>query len=377
MIKSKSWITLITLLALAACQARAYAHKIGAFDVNLSGSTRESFDDNITFTKENKKEDFITSARVGIEAVYEGKTRGLKLSGSILQNAFLDHTGYNSLAQDFTADFINELSKYDRIFLSDTYSRAQEPRSFEDAFGSTSGRYRIQKNEFSLGYSRDINSQYGLTARYSNAVNTYSRQDMADSYLNSLGLQFGYRESSEFSLSGAYDFTYRHFDPGSHAMTNSLGALARAYLTSRLYLDTSAGISFLNSYDKNSYVKPYLGMAVTDEFDENTKGTISFTKRYDTNAYSQDLFGYWRISCALTRKLTQRLDAECSFFFGDGEYRSLDIRDKLSGINLGLNYDFKDNIRGGLTYSYSRVDSTLSTREYAKNVVSAGLTVKF
>ena len=160
-------------------------------------------------------------------------------------------------------------------------------------------------------------------------------------------------------------------------MTNSLGALARAYLTSRFYLDANAGISLLSSYDKNKYLKPFLGIAVTDEFDENTKGTVSFIKRYDTNAYSQDLFGYWRISCALTRKLTRRLDTKCSLFFGDGEYRSSDVRDKLSGIDLGLNYDFKDNVRGGLTYGYSRTDSTLSSREYAKNVVSASLTVKF
>lgn len=377
MIKSKFWIILIILLALAIFQACAYAHKIGDFDVNFSGSARESFDDNITFTKENRKQDFITSTRLGVEAVYEGKNRGLKLSGNILQNTFLGHTGYNSLAEDFTADFINELSKYDRIFLSDTYSRAEEPRSFEDAFGSTAGRYRIQKNEFSLGYSRDISSQYGLTARYSNAVNTYSRQDMADSYLNSLGLQFGYRESSEFSISGTYDFTYRHFDPGSHALTNSLGALARAYMTTQFYLDAFTGVSFFNSYDKKRYVKPYLGIAATDEFDKNTRGTISFTKRYDANAYSQDLFGYWRVTCALSRKLTQRLDAEGSFFFGDGEYKSSDVRDKLSGINLGLNYDFKDNLRGGLSYGYSRVDSNLSSREYAKNLVSAGLTLKF
>jgi len=377
MIKSRPWINLTIILALTACQTRAYAHKIGAFDVNLSASARESFDDNITFTKENKKEDFITSVRVGIEAAYEGKTRGLKFSGSILQNTFQEHAGYNSLAQDFKAEFINELSKYDRVFLSDAYSRAEEPRSFEDAFGSTAGRYSIQKNEFSLGYAREISSQYGLTARYSNAVNTYSMQDMADSYLNSLGLQFGYRESSELSISGTYDFSYRFFDPGSHAVTNSLGALARAYLTTRLYLDALGGVSFLSSYDKNSYVKPFLGIAATDEFDENTRGTVSFTKRYDANAYSQDLFGYWRASCSLTRKLTRRAEAEFSFFFGDGEYKSSDIRDKLSGINLGLNYDFKDNARGGLSYGYSRVDSTLSSREYAKNLVSASLTVKF
>lgn len=370
-------VLLLTFLAFTAYPARGYAHKIGAFDVSLSGALRESFDDNITFTKEDKKQDFITTARVGLEAVYEGKNRSLQLSGNILQNTFLDHINFNSLAQDFALDFVNELSKRDRLMLSDTFSRAEEPRSFEDALGSTSGRYRIQKNKFSLGYAREISSQYGLQASYTNALNSYSRQDLADSYLNSLGFQLGYRQSSTLSFSGTYDFTYRYFDPGSHALTNALGALARANLTSQLYLDANAGISFLTSYDKSRHIKPYLGIAVTDEFDQNTRVTLSLTKRYDTNSYSQDLFGYWQASCGLTRKLTRRLEADWSFFFGNGEYKSLGIEDKLTGTNLGLSYDFKDNVRGGLTYSYSRVDSTLSTREYAKNVVSAGLTVKF
>lgn len=370
-------VLLLTFLALIAYSPRGYAYKIGAFDVRLSAGLRELLDDNITFTKDNKKQDYITSAKVGMEAEYQGKTRSLQLSGNILQNTFLDHVNFNSLAQDFMVNFINELSKRDRLSLSDTFSRSEEPRSFEDAFGSTAGRYRIQKNEFSLGYAREINSQYGLQARYTNAVTSYSRKDLADSYFNSLGLQLGYRESSMLSFFGTYDFTYRYFDPGSHALTHSLGALARANLTSQLSLDLNAGMSFLTSYDKSSHLKPYLGAAITNEFDQNTRGTLSFTKRYDTNSYSQDLFGYWQTSCGLTRKLTRRLEADWSFFFGSGEYKSSGIQDKLSGTHLGLNYDLKDTIRGEVTYAYSRVNSTLSAQEYAKNVVSIGLNVKF
>lgn len=377
MMKSKLWITLITLLALAVCPARGYAYKMGVFDVRLSGAARESFDDNVTFAKDNKKRDYITSAKVGMEAEYEGKARSLRLSGNILQNTFLDHVNFNSLAQDFMADFINELSKRDRLLLSDAFSRSEEPRSFEDTFGSTSGRYRIQKNKFSFGYEREINSQYGFQARYTNAVDTYSRPDLADSYLNSLSFQLGYRQSSTFSFFGTYDFTYRYFDPGSRALTNALGALAHASLTPQLSLDANAGMAFLTSYDKNNYIKPWLGMSLTDEFDKNTRATISFIKRYDTNSYSQDLFGYRQTSCGLTRKVTRRLEAECSLFLGNGEYKSSGIRDRLSGVNLELRYDIKDSIRAEITYGYSSLNSNLSTREYAKNVVSLGLNVKF
>ena len=166
MMKSRLWVILITLLTLAIFQGPCYAHKIGAFDVSLSGALRESFDDNITFTKENKKQDYITAARVGLEAVYEGKTRSLQLSGNILQNTFLDHINFNNLAQDFAVNFINELSKRDRLSLSDSFSRSEEPRNVEDSFGSTAGRYRIQKNEFSLGYAREINSQLIVFFQY-------------------------------------------------------------------------------------------------------------------------------------------------------------------------------------------------------------------
>ena len=370
----KNWYLILILTAYPLC---GYAYTLGAFDVHLRAGLQEFFDDNVTSTKEGKKRDYITVARVGMDALYEGKTRSLQLSGNIRQNTFLDNHNFNNTAQDFTVNFLNELSKYDRFSLSNTFSRSEEPRSFEDAFGSTAGRYRIQKNKFSLGYARDITSQYGLTARYVNAVDTYSRQGLADSYFNSVGLELGYRGSSSISFLCSYDFARRDFNPGNHALTHTLGAGARIYLTPQISFDSSVGMNFITSYDGSRHSKPFLGMAMAGELDKNTRANLSFIKRYDTNSYSQDLFGYWQTSAGLTRTLTERLAADCYLFYGRGEYKSLGLRDKFAGTALGLHYDLKDNVRGTITYSHTNIASNVSSREYKKNVISVGFTIKF
>lgn len=374
---SRTDTIIIIIGVVMAWQVSGYAHTLGAFDVRFRAGLRESFDDNITSVREGGKQDFITSARVGMDAVYEGKTASLRLSGSIRQNTFLDNRDFNNTAQDLSANFLAEPSKYDTFSLSDTFSRSEEPRSFEDAFGSTAGRYRIQRNKLTFGYARDITSRFGLRARYANAIDSYSRHDMADSYSNSAGLELGYQASSRLSILGSYDLSRRDFDPGSHAITHSLGAGARVFLTPQLSLNPGAGINFITSYDGSSHRRPFLAMALQGELDKNTRADISLAKRYDTNSYSQDLFGYWQASSGIERALTERLRADCSLFYGKGEYKSLGIRDTFSGASIGLNYDVKDDIRASLAYSRSDTSSNIFSREYEKNVISAGLDVKF
>lgn len=367
----------VVFLLFAAYPFTGHAYTLGAFDVRFLASLQELFDDNITSLKESKKQDYVTVTHVGMEALYEGEKRNFTLSGNIRQNTFLDNHNFNNIDQDFTATFGSELSKYDRLSLSNTFSRSEEPRSFEDAFGSTSGRYRIQKNKFSLGYARDITSQYEFRARYTNAFDSYSRQDLADSFFNSVGLELGYLASSWLSFLCSYDFAHRDFNPGNHALNHTLGVGARIYLTPQLSLDSNAGINFVTSYDRSRHRPPILGMSLTGELDKNTRAALSFTKRYDINAYSQDLFGYWQTSAGLRRALTERLEVDCSLFYGQGEYKSLGLRDKFAGVSLGAHYDLKDNIRGTAAYSHTNLTSNIFSREYKKNVISIGFTIKF
>ncbi|MFA5119400.1 MAG: outer membrane beta-barrel protein [Candidatus Omnitrophota bacterium] len=355
----------------------AYAFKAGDADVEVTGSVSESYDDNITYVKDDPKDDFITNVSVGLKTKLEDRTRSLELSGHVIQQFFKEYDSFNNTSEDFSVNFLNDLSKYAHLSLSDTFTHADEPRSFEDEFGRTTGRYSYLKNKFNAAFSKEVKKQLTLSARYGNEAYKYSRDDLSDSYLNSFGLGGDYAFSSQTIGSLSYDFSQRTFDPGESAYTNTLSTALRQYFTKQLYFDGRTGIEFIDAYNGRNYTKPLLYAALTNEFTETTRGSIAFTKQYYTNSSTQDLFNYWQVSSNVTRQLFPRLALNFSGFIGEGEYASLGITDKLKGVSAGFTYDIKKNVRGNLSYSYSTTSSNRTDREYTKNAVTVGMQMVF
>ncbi len=295
----------------------------------------------------------------------------------IFQQIFPRYSEFNKNSQELTLNGLQELSKYDRVTLKDAFSHTYEPQTFEEAFGRETGWYSHYRNGFNLGYSRDITRQASISARYANELDKYSREDLSDSYLNSIGAGFNYALTSQTIFSLSYDFANRKSDPGTDAQTNTFAAGARRYLTEQLYLDGRVGLDYINSYNNTKYTKPSFLVSVTDEIDKNTRSTLAFKKQYYTNAYSEDVFNYWEISGILNRQLLERLGCSLSGFYGNGEYMASNITDKLLGANIGLTYSFNEHLKGNLNYNYSNVTSTRDTREYLRNRVSLGLNMEF
>lgn len=353
-----------------------YAYKIKDIKVKLRGSISETYDDNVTFIKDSKREDSITNLGVGLEARYEGKMRSFELITNVNHQFFAKNSDFDNTPADLTLNFKNEFSKYARINLDDDFSHTYEPRSFEEAFGRTGGRYSYYRNKFSLEYIKDISKQCKVSAKYTNEVNEVSRDDLRDAYLNKIGFGTDYSLSTETILSFLYDFNHREFDPGKSISTNTIATKLRQYLTKQLYFDVKIGMNFIDSHKKDLN-KPLFFVSLTDELDENTQSKISFEKEFSTNAYNESIFNYWQTSGSLTRRLLERLRCSLSGFYGKGKYINLGITDKLRGGSITLTYDFTKRLKGNLKYEYSEVDSTNDLREYTKNKVILGLTWEF
>ena len=371
--------TLIMMMIVCLFQAsgKAWAYRLGEVEGKLSAGASEVYDDNITYTKSNKVHDFITRPWVGISAAYNGKTTTFSASGRYYHELYADNSNFDNNGGDFTATVNSELSKSDRINISDTFSRAYEPRSFEDVFGYTGGRYSSTRNRVNLGYARDISQHIGMSLRYSNEYNTYSRSDIAKSYLNTAGVEGAYIVSSDLSFIGAYDFTRRDFDPGSAATTNTLSGGVRKFFTKQVYFDGIAGADFIDSYSGRNYIKPMAAVSLTDDINDRTNAKLSFSKRFDTVSYSQDLFDQWRVSAGLSHELTQKLRGSLNAFYGRGKYIGTGVANKLIGSTVGLTYDITDNWRADASYSFLREDSSAALGGYKKNTVTLGLTAEF
>lgn len=355
----------------------AYSFNYNGLDIKFRGSASETYDDNITFVKDDKKDDFITNLTFGLSAKYEGKTTSLELGGGITQQIFAANHHYNNLSENLTLNFQQELSKYDRISIKNIFTHTYEPRSFEDEFGRTSGRYSYYRNKFNLDYTKDITKRFALTAKYANEIDDISRKDMKDSYLNRGGIEADYSFSPYTVLFVSYDFINRKFVHDEDASTNSIASGIRQYLTKQIYFDGKIGVDFINSYNDENYTKPLIFASITDELDENTRLSLSFKKEYYTSSYEEDLFNHWQASVLFTRQLVERLSCSLSGFYGEGKYVLLGIKDKLLGASIACSYDFRENLRGNLKYTYSDVNSTVETREYIKNTVALGLSIDF
>ncbi|HOW43240.1 MAG TPA: outer membrane beta-barrel protein [Candidatus Omnitrophota bacterium] len=357
--------------------ARAHAYLINGWDLKALGSLSVSYDDNITYAQTNEKDDYITTASVGLDAAYEGKTQNLAFTARINQQFFDKYSDFDNTSEHINARYNRELNPYERFSLSDTFTHAEEPSSFEDEFGRTSGRYSYLRNRFNASYSRDFTKEFTGSLRYANEITDYSRNDMSDSYYNRFGVSGDYIFSSKTQGSISYDIAVREFDPGASATINSLGAGGRHYFTSQVYLDGKTGYDFIRSFNNRNYVKPFFQVTLTDDLDATTRASISYSKQYTTNSSTQDLFNQWQFSAGLGNQIFRRLGLGVNAFYGEGTYTVVDVRDTFQGINVGLVYDVADNIKANVSYAYSQTDSNSDTRDYEKNAVTCGLTVLF
>lgn len=355
----------------------ASAIRLHGVDIKLRGAVYETYDDNITYTKDNKIHDWITKPSVGATITYEGKNTTVTASGNYYHEFYIDNSGFDNNSGDATVTLNSELSKFDRITLSDTFTKTYEPRSFEDQFGFIGGRYSSTRNRVNFGYARDVSEHFGISTRYTNEYNSYSRSDLDKSFYNSAGIEGSYIVSSDLSFYTAYDFSRRDFDEGPHARVNTWTVGGRKYLTKQIYVDASSGVDFLRSFDETDYTKPFGIISLTDDISDRTNASLMFSKRYNTLSYSQDLFDQWQVSGRIAHELSKKLSGTLSAFYGHGEYvNSIETND-LVGASVGLRYDINDHWRANASYSFSNQDSNSVFSEYRKNTATLGLIAEF
>jgi len=355
----------------------ASALKIADFDVDITGKVGERFDDNVTYVKDGEKDDFITDLDAGFDIKRRTKTWDMDLTGTLRQDIYVNNNSFNNFSQDVGLDAAGELTKYDRITVSDSFLHAEEPRSFEDESGNEEGRYDYYRNNFNFGYSRDIARQFSIDLGYANGIFIPDKTDISDSYLNSGRVVLNYLPNTATILYCIYDFTHRHFEPGGDSPTHSTLGGIRRYFTETVYFDGYAGADFIRTTDKKDLTKLNLMGSVTGEFSEKTKAVIKFDKKFNQTYYSGDVSDFWSVSGSVSSNVLKRVNIDASVYFSRGEYEGNGRTDNFFGSNMGLSYDLMENVKASLSYNFSLKDSDEGTNEYVKNVISAGVGYRF
>lgn len=363
------------------------SYKYKGFDLGIKKiSIGEVFDDNITFVKENKKDDFITNLGLVLGVNYKGKTRTFELTGHINSITFAQNSDFNNITQHIDLNFINEFSKRDRLSLKNVFTYYEAPDAavsgddyFSQQFGRVGGRFEYFQNKFYIDYSHDIAKHMSISINYANEINIFSGGTVRpDSLVNRPGFDLKYVFSPTatiFSLS--YSFTDIEFDTENNAIINSIGPGIRQYITKKLYFDGKTGVDFIDSFDDENFTRPFFLTSLTYTMDERTQARISFDKRYDTTPYIEDIYNNWRTSFSLTRQILERLGCSLSISYGDGEYVSSDYEEELWVGRSSLKYQISRNLEGSLSYTYSDLNNNVENSGYSKNTVFIGLSAGF
>ncbi|MCK5581163.1 MAG: outer membrane beta-barrel protein [Candidatus Omnitrophica bacterium] len=346
-------------------------------DIKPRATLKQAFDDNVTFSNEKEKEDFVTTLSAGLDVGYEGKTRSFEITGDIKQQIYAQESEFNNISQALGMNFRKEFSKYDRIHVTNAFTHSEEPTSFEDAFGKTSGRYSYNRNIFNAEYIRDVSKHVSLQGRYGNESYRASRSDVRDSLSHSVGFDVNYIRSSATNYLFGYDFITHHIDDSGTATVHTVSTGFRHFLTKQLYADARAGVSFVDAFDESNTSEPNVIVAVTNDFNETDSASLSYRKTNMPSLYAVDIFDSWRVTASLSRQLLERLRTTVSVFFGEGNFEALSINDKQTGVNAQLSYDVSKDAVAFLSFIYSDIDSNINTRSYDRNLIEVGTRISF
>ena len=342
----------------------------------ITAGIAQMYDTNITYVHHDRLDDFMTNLSMGVDMNYHSKTDDFNLQTQVTQQFFASHHDFENISEDLTLDYKKELSEYNRLRLNNTYVHTDEPRSFQDAFGRSAGRYQYYLNRFSGEYVQEFYKQFSGLVKYSNEFYSPRRQDIAGSVQNKMGVELDYAPDTDTVFLTAFDYANREFHPGHAINAEEVTLGIKQFITKQLQLETRVGADFLSHNDRD-VTEPEFFLSLTNPIFKTAEVGFTFIKKHDSNAFTEDIFDFWQVSWSLSKHILKRLKVAATHFYGDGEYSISNDKETFQGVRLGLFYTFAEQWLGNITYSYEDVDSNNTDREYVKNTIYMGLRWEF
>lgn len=355
------------------------SYKVGEGDLSVKGSVFGVYDDNVTYSKSNEIDDFITELTAGADWVLESKLHSVVISGTVSEDIYLDNDDFTNTSGVITAVYKADLSKYDHFSLANRFSYEEQPSSFDDEFENDRGRFGYYRNRTDVDYTHDWTEQFLTHASYMHQFNDITRAGSQDSSSHEASFEGEYAVSSRWSWIGGYGFRFRDFyDGGQDSHAHSAIAGFRYKMNELWTAEFRESVDFIESFDGEELTRPSTRATLIYASDDRGDFRLTFNQRYDTTTFSTaSLFEQWRISADWRRELSRRWKVKAGFFYGEGEYRGTTREEETLGLNGQLSYDLSVSWRAIVAYTFSSTDSTSNTTGYEKNRITVGLTYDF
>ncbi len=342
----------------------------------LRGRLETSYNDNVTLAHRNVVSDMVQSVLLGLDFKRETDRNSFLLQADAARNFYLDNGSFDNTEINFRATDRYELSSRMRLNITDHYNRAEDPQSFADAFGRTSGRYRTDDNNLNAKYGFDLNSHMLFELEYINDVTVYSRSDLDNSVFNQFHprLQYALDESNRVGI--GYGFTMRDFESGSQVSGHTIIADFGHSFTKQLEWGCKIGEDFANEDTGGTSQQARYEVSLINDINETTNAALKYRRGLSSYAYSKDLFDSYQVSATLAREVTSRVFVRAAGFYGEGDYQNSGIHDELLGAGVGINYATSPQSSVGLNYNFARTRSNQEIRSYDRNFVGVQFEIK-
>ena len=367
------WTTiLIVFLTSSSVSARASAIKYKGLDIKINTSIAEMYDDNITYAKEDKKEDFITTLGLGLNTKYKGRRRSLDFGGRVNYRFNARYKDIKNNSENLNINFTNEFSEYDTVKLRYTFNHSYVPGSFEEELDRTTGRRETFSNRFNADYTRTISEHFNIGTRYAYTLKKFSEENRRDSSLNMIAFDVRYKPG----IATTFLLTYGYERNNVNNEINRYAAGVKYYITRRFYFDGRAGWdkSDLNNADKS---RLNINASLIDEIDENSVASISYKKGEEFNSEEGNISSTWQIKGLFSRRLLEKLDSSVSGYYRESTFNTSGTTNTIVGGNLSLLYEPWEDTGVNLSYFYSNLDSTNESIGYIRNAVTLSLSRSF
>jgi hypothetical protein len=350
----------------------SYAFQYKDLDLKMTGKIAETYDDNIEFEEANEKEDYITTLSLGLNATYEGRRRGLEMSGLINHRFNAKNSDIENSSESFALKSQNAFSAYDRMILNYNFTHSHSPASFDEAFGRENPRRESYRHNFNVKYSKDMSESLIINTKYAYNLTTFSG-DTKDTYSHRVGFNINYLQSAATTYLVSYYYAENKFDNQTHTPTVGM----KQHITRRLYLNGQAGLDIRKSSNGDKDTGLHTDISLTNEIDELSSARFLFASDERFSSEGGDVFSSWRTTGQYQRHLLNKLIGIFVIYYGEGTYSDSDIKDTFTGGNIDFNYLFSETLSGGVRYVYANNDSDDESREYTKNIITISLNKTF
>ncbi|MFZ4856646.1 MAG: outer membrane beta-barrel protein [Desulfuromonadaceae bacterium] len=356
--------------------------------LNPTCELKEEFNDNVFFTRGNKKDDFITTITPGLGFSRSSERLNIDLLAGLSWHDYARTTSIATTDYQYTGQLTTKITERDDLGLNAAYIRNTRPDTITTSTGlpTTSGSdtYRYSGN-----LRRLLDETTSASLSYSFNKEEYDDPASQSSRVHSAGLVFS-KDLGKLipRLKGALNTNFsRSFYRFSHNDIYTVSAGASRSITEQLNINLSAGGQLIQSTfetvsQRSSDSWESIGSASLNYSAEQGFGAFTFAHNFTPASGQVGAVLSTSFGLSLGRTLSDKTTAQCAASYNinqadRGQYASRGVDDRAFNLTADITYKFSNYVDIGLQYAYYTVNNSLDDLTTSQNRVMVRAVAKY